>query len=96
MVDREAREFLDWQKSLDAVPLLVELRRRGDEIRRQEIEKVRGRLGVLTPEQEAAVEAATSAIVNKLLHAPTIALKEAARGGHEPGEVGLIRRLLGL
>jgi glutamyl-tRNA reductase len=96
MVDREAREFLDWQKSLDAVPLLVELRRRGDEIRRQEIEKVRGRLGVLTPEQEAAVEAATSAIVNKLLHAPTIALKEAARGGQEPGEVGLIRRLLGL
>jgi glutamyl-tRNA reductase len=96
MVDREAREFLDWQKSLDAVPLLVELRRRGDEIRRQEIEKVRGRLGELTPEQEAAVEAATSAIVNKLLHAPTIALKEAARGGHEPGEVGLIRRLLGL
>jgi glutamyl-tRNA reductase len=96
MVDREAREFLEWQKSLDAVPLLVELRRRGDEIRRQEIEKVRGRLGVLTPEQEAAVEAATSAIVNKLLHAPTVALKEAARGGHEPGEVGLIRRLLGL
>jgi glutamyl-tRNA reductase len=96
MVDKEAREFLDWQKSLDAVPLLVELRRRGDEIRRQEIEKVRGRLGALTPEQEAAVDAATSAIVNKLLHAPTVALKEAARNGHEPGEVGLIRRLLGL
>jgi glutamyl-tRNA reductase len=96
MVDKEAREFLDWQKSLDAVPLLVELRRRGDEIRRQEIEKVRGRLGALTPEQEAAVDAATSAIVNKLLHAPTVALKEATREGHEPGEVGLIRRLFGL
>ena len=36
-----SREFLDWQKSLDAVPLLVELRRRGDEIRRAEIEKAR-------------------------------------------------------
>jgi glutamyl-tRNA reductase len=96
MVDKEAREFLDWQKSLDAVPLLVELRRRGDEIRRQEIEKVRARLGTLTPEQEAAVDAATSAIVNKLLHAPTVALKEATREGHEPGEVGLIRRLFGL
>ena len=45
LVDKEAREFLDWQKSLDAVPLLVELRRRGDEIRRQEIEKVRGAAG---------------------------------------------------
>jgi glutamyl-tRNA reductase len=96
MVDKEAQQFLDWQKSLEAVPLLVALRRRGDEIRRQELEKVRGRLGTLTAEQEAALEAATSAIVNKLLHAPTIALKEAARDGHEPGEVGLIRRLLGL
>jgi hypothetical protein len=34
--------------------------------------------------------------VNKLLHAPTVALKEATREGHEPGEVGLIRRLFGL
>jgi glutamyl-tRNA reductase len=96
MVDKEAQQFLDWQKSLEAVPLLVALRRRGDEIRRQELEKVRGRLGTLTAEQEAALEAATSAIVNKLLHAPTVALKEAARKGQEPGEVGLIRRLLGL
>ena len=96
LVEKEAREFLDWQKSLDAVPLLVELRRRGDEIRRQEIEKAKPRLGTLTPEQEAAVEAVTSAIVNKLLHAPTVALKEAARNGHEPEQVGLIRRLLGL
>jgi len=96
LVEREAREFLDWQKSRDAVPLLVELRRRGDEIRRQEIEKVKGRLGPLTKEQEDALESATAAIVNKLLHAPTVALKEAARNGHEPEQVGLIRRLLGL
>ena len=34
--------------------------------------------------------------MNKLLHAPTVALKEAARNGHEPEQVGLIRRLLGL
>ena len=96
LVEREAREFLDWQKSRDAVPLLVELRRRGDEIRRQEIEKVRSRLGPLTKEQEDALESATAAIVNKLLHAPTVALKDAARNGHEPEQVSLIRRLLGL
>ena len=73
LVDREVREFLDWQKSRDAVPLLVELRQRGEEIRRAEIEKARRRLGPLTPEQEEALDAATTAIVNKLLHAPTVA-----------------------
>jgi len=96
LVEREVREFLEWQKSLDVVPILVELRRRADEIRRREIERVRGRLGSITPEQEAALEAATSAIVNKLLHPPTVHLKEMARDGFATDQVALIRKLLGL
>src|SRR2546425_251232 len=78
LVAAEVGEFLEWQKSLDVVPLLVELRRRGEEIRRAEIEKARARLGALTPEQEQALEAATTAIVNKMLHGPTVQLKELA------------------
>jgi glutamyl-tRNA reductase len=38
----------------------------------------------LTPEQVAAVEALTAGIVNKLMHGPTVALRDAAtanRGG---------------
>jgi glutamyl-tRNA reductase len=96
LVDREVREFLDWQRSLDVVPLLVELRQRGDEIRRTEIEKARRRLGPLSAEQEAAIDAITAGIVNKLLHAPTVHLKEIAREGNTDAQVSLIRRLLGL
>jgi glutamyl-tRNA reductase len=95
ILEHEIREFLDWRRSLDVVPLLVELRRRADEIRRTEIEKARRRLGPLTPEQESALEAATTAIVNKLLHAPTVQLKQMAGDGQ--GEhVWLIRKLFGL
>jgi glutamyl-tRNA reductase len=90
------REFLEWQKSLDVVPILIELRKRGDEIRRREIERARKRLGPLTPEQEAALEVATSAIVNKLLHPPIVHLKEIARNGFAAEQVALIRKLLGL
>lgn len=96
LVEQEVLDFLAWRRSLDAVPLLVELRRRGDEIRRLEIERARKRLGVLTPEQEAAIDAATTAIVNKLLHPPTVVLKELAKNGDSAAELGLIRRLLGL
>jgi len=96
LVDREVREFLEWQKSLDVVPILIELRERADEIRRREIERARKHLGTLTPEQEAALDAATSAIVNKLLHPPTVHLKEIARNGFAPEQVALIRKLLGL
>jgi glutamyl-tRNA reductase len=96
LVDAEVSEFLEWQKSLDVVPLLVELRRRGEEIRRAELEKARARLGTLTPEQERALEAATAAIVNKMLHGPTVRLKELAKDGHPPELIGIIKRLLGL
>jgi glutamyl-tRNA reductase len=96
IVEREVREFLGWQKSLDVVPTLVELRERGEKIRREELEKARKRLGHLTPEQEHAIDAATTAIVNKLLHAPTVQLKEAAKNGHAPEFVALVRKLLGL
>jgi glutamyl-tRNA reductase len=96
IVDAEVREFLGWHKSLEVVPLLVELRRRADDIRKTELEKARKRLGALTPEQEEALEAATTAIVNKLLHAPTVHLKDLAKNGHAADHVGLIRKLLGL
>jgi glutamyl-tRNA reductase len=96
LVEREVREFLLWQKSLDVVPLLADLRRRAEEIRRSELEKARRRLGSLSPEQEQALEAVTSAIVNKLLHAPTVELKEIARNGRSPELVVMLRKFLGL
>ncbi len=95
ILEEEIREFLEWRRSLEVVPLLVELRRRADEIRRAEVDKARKRLGPLTPEQESALEAATSAIVNKLLHAPTVELKQMAGDGR-PEHVSLVRRLFGL
>jgi len=96
ILDQEIRAFLEWRKSLDVVPLLVELRSRADEIRRAEVDKARRRLGPLTPEQEKAVDAMTSGIVNKLLHPPTVELKKMASNRHHTEYVGLIRKLFGL
>lgn len=96
LVDREVRDFLDWQKSRDVVPLLVALRARAEEIRKGELERARKRLGLLTPEQEQALEAATIAMMNKVLHNPMVYLKEVARNGYSPEQVTLIRKLLGL
>jgi glutamyl-tRNA reductase len=96
LVTREVEEFLGWQRSLDAVPLLVELRRRGENVRRAELDKLRKRLGPLTMEQSEAIEASTTAIVNKLLHSPTVYLKELARADHSPADMEAVRRLLGL
>jgi glutamyl-tRNA reductase len=96
LLDTEVRQFIGWQKSLEVIPLLVELRRRGEAIRAEELARARGRLGPLSPEQEQALEAVTTAIVNKILHAPTVQLKEMASNGNSAEQVSLVKRLLGL
>jgi glutamyl-tRNA reductase len=97
LVELEVHEFLVWRQSLEVVPLLVELRQRADEIRKAEVEKAKKRLGgTITPEQEQALEAVTTAIVNKLLHPPTVHIKEIASNGRAKEHMALIRKLLGL
>jgi glutamyl-tRNA reductase len=96
LVEAEVGEFLAGQRTRRAVPLLVALRERGEEIRRTELEKARRRMGALTPEQERVLDAATVAIVNKLLHTPTVRLKELARAGQTDQQAALVRRVLGL
>ncbi|MGH2350694.1 MAG: hypothetical protein ACRDJN_03660, partial [Chloroflexota bacterium] len=64
------------------VPDIVALRRRAAAIRETELRRFAGRLSDLEPEERAAVEQITHAIVQKLLHPPTVALRRAsARGG---------------
>ena len=96
LVDKDVGCYLDAHRSRRAVPLLVALRERGEEIRRTEIEKARRCLGPLTPDQERALDSATAAIVNKLLHTPTVYLKEMARAGQSDQQATLVRRVLGL
>jgi glutamyl-tRNA reductase len=96
IVEEEIREYLAWQKSLDVAPIVAALRQRAETIRRDELARARKRLGEISPEQEAALDAATSAIVNKLLHAPTSQLKELSRNGHAAEVMDLVRKLFGL
>jgi glutamyl-tRNA reductase len=96
ILDEEVGAFLEWRRSLDVVPLLVELRGRADEIRRAEIDRARRRFGELTSEQEKALDAVTTGIVNKLLHSPTVELKKMASSHHSTDHVRLIRKLFGL
>jgi glutamyl-tRNA reductase len=72
----EATRIESWLRLRSFVPAVVELRQRGEEIRALELRRARRRLRDLTPDQRAAVEDVTGAIVNKLLHGPTVLLRE--------------------
>jgi glutamyl-tRNA reductase len=62
-----------------AAPDVVRLRRYADSVRQAALRRARSRLAELTPRQLAAVEQLTHTIVQKLLHPPTVALRDSAR-----------------
>ena len=95
IVAEEAEQFREWQASREVVPAIASLRAWAEEIRAAELERVRGRLG-LSESQHAAVESVTAQIVNKLLHLPTVRLKEAAAGADGGGYAEAVRHLFGL
>jgi glutamyl-tRNA reductase len=78
IVAEEAERFRDWWRSRDVVPAIASLRALAESIREEELARVEGRLGSLSPSQRRAVESLTNQIVNKLLHSPTVRMKEAA------------------
>ena len=93
LVLEEADEFRAWQASLDVVPAIASLRARAEEIRERELEKARGRL---SERELKAVESVTSSILNKLLHLPTVRMKEAAAASDGLVYADAVRHLFGL
>ncbi len=83
LIATEVERFHQRQRTVSAAPAIVALQKKAEEIRRAEIERMHSRLGTLTPEQLAAVEALTRGLVNKFLHPPMQALKQAARDGDD-------------
>jgi len=82
---KEADRLIEWLRFRSVSPTIAELREYAEAIRTSELRRSASRLRDLTPEQLAAVDALTSGIVNKLMHGPTIALRDAAT---RPGSLG--------
>src|SRR6266403_2049938 len=95
IVDGEVQKFQARLQTLDVVPTIVSLHDHLETIRQAEIDRVRGRLGTMSPEQELAVEALTRGIINKIMHTPISTLKTAARDQGST-TVELVRRLFNL
>jgi len=78
IVEQELASVNDWLRSLEVVPTIATLRESVEQIRRGELERLSSKISGLTDEQRAQVEMLTTSIVNKILHMPTVKMKEAA------------------
>ena len=96
IVAEEAERFRAWQASRGVVPAIASLRARAEAIREGELARASSRLARLSEDERRAVEALTAQIVNKLLHEPTVRLKEAAAGAEGSVYADAVRHLFAL
>ena len=96
IIEVEVERFAIRMKSLSVVPTILSLQEQCETIRQAEIDRIRGKLGKLTPDQEAAIEAMTRGIVNKLLHTPITTLKSTAAEPEAATIHEMVRRIFNL
>ncbi|MGH7568239.1 MAG: glutamyl-tRNA reductase [Gemmatimonadales bacterium] len=96
IVDEEVEHFWTWYDARQAVPVIKEFRGRLDQLRAAELDRVLKRLAHLSPDDRAQVEQFSHALLQKFLHHPTVALREAAGAGQGIGLREALRKLFGL
>jgi glutamyl-tRNA reductase len=94
IIEEEIDTFLKWQSSLDSVPTIVALREKAEEIKKEELDKLLHKIPGIGEKEREAIEYMAAALVNKLIHPPTAALKEASED--KDAMVATIRRLYGI
>jgi glutamyl-tRNA reductase len=96
LVEREVAKFRARLADVEVIPTIVSLRERLEGIRAGEVRKALARLPEASPETRAALEALSTAIVNKILHAPITKLRESSRAGAGRSWTELVHELFGL
>jgi glutamyl-tRNA reductase len=92
IVRQEVERFEEWIASLDVVPTISALRRRADEVVRQVLDENEPRWESLSEADRERVEVMARAVVSRLLHEPTVRLKD--RGSYH--YLHTLRELFGL
>ncbi len=84
IIKHEVTKFNNWFSTLDAVPTIVEMRNRAEDMRKIEVEKNLKNMDHLSSDDRENIHLLTQSIVNKILHKPTINLKKKTQSqdGH--------------
>jgi len=96
IVTEEVGDYLARQRSEQVAPTVVALRARAQQVVDAELDRLRTRLASVDGRDWREVEATVERVVDKLLHAPTVRIKELA--GSAPGDsyADVVRELFAL
>lgn len=96
IVEEEVQAFARRYRELEVEPLVAELRRQAEEIRARELARAFRELGEVDAETAERIDHLSRILVKKLLHEPTVRLREHAAAGDGDDIAALARALFGL
>ena len=96
IVDEAVIQFRKWYESLGVVPTIVALRAKLEHIAESEIQKTLQSLKHLSEDDRIALQRMTQAMVNKILHDPTVYLKRNGCYGDKSIHIDVTRKLFNL
>jgi glutamyl-tRNA reductase len=96
IVDEEIAAFTCRYRELEVEPLVASLRLLAEAIREDEVARALRRLGDVDPATAEQIDLLSRALVKKLMHEPTVRLRERAAHGDADEIAGAVRDLFGL
>ncbi len=96
IVDEAVINFRKWRDSLEAVPTIVALRKKLDRIAEKEVKKTLQSLNGLSLNEKDAIHTMTNALINKILHDPTLFLKQNGCKGDHSIYIDITKKLFNL
>jgi glutamyl-tRNA reductase len=95
IIEEEIQQFAGWLGSLEVLPTVSALRARAEEIVEQVLRENENKWESASPRDRERIDALTRAVVNRLLHEPTLRMKEL-RDDRVHARMALVRELFGL
>jgi glutamyl-tRNA reductase len=93
ILNEELERYLGATSAREVAPMIVALRRQAEDVRAAELARLGPRLGQLDDRQAELIDAVTRSVVAKLLHQPTVVLKDAAGSPRGDRLVAALREL---
>jgi glutamyl-tRNA reductase len=95
IVDEAVIHFREWYASLEVVPTIVALRSKLDAIAETEIKKTL-QSNKIPESSTATIQKMAEALINKIMHHPTVFLKKDSMPGDKSKHIDTVRKLFKL
>jgi glutamyl-tRNA reductase len=96
IIEEEVARMEARLREREVAPTIISLQEQLEQLRCAELERVRSKLGPMTPQQEEAIEALTRGILGKIAHGPIAELRRQASRGETQTTIEMIRRIFRL